>query len=118
VDAAREREQEAEGVLGEVHAHAALLARERHIVVDQLRAQHRVDAGPDGLVELEAPRERIDVGRHAPEENVGVHDLRALLRGIPCLDDVRARRRGENPRALGRRELAHDEVRRVEDLHQ
>ena len=36
VEAAGEREQQREGVLGEVDAHLALLAGERHVAVDQL----------------------------------------------------------------------------------
>ena len=90
VQAAREREQERERVLGQVDADAALLARQRHVALDQLLREDRIHTGADRLVVAQPLGEREDVRRHAAEERVGVHDLAPLGGGVLRLDEGRA----------------------------
>ena len=53
MQAAREAEQQREGVLGEVDADVALLTRQWHVAVRQLGVEDIVHAGADGMVETE-----------------------------------------------------------------
>ncbi len=78
VQAAREREQQREGVLGEVDADLALLGGQDHVALDQLGREDGVHAGAEAVVVAQPPRRREDLRAHATEQHVGVDDLLAL----------------------------------------
>ena len=81
VHAAREREQQGEGVLGQMDADLALLGGQDHVALDQFGRQDRVHARAQAVVVTELPRLREDLGAHAAEQHVGVDDLLALAVG-------------------------------------
>ncbi len=111
VEAAREPQKEREGVLGEVDADVALLARQRHVAVRQLGVEDIVHAGADGMVEAKLRGEREEIGVHAAEEDVRVGQLTALRRLVLGLDEARARaRRLEDIRAIGLAQPSHDQI--------
>ena len=78
LEAAGEAEEEGEGVLGQVDADRALLARQDHVALDQLRAEDGVHAGADRVVVTEAAIQDVHVGGDPAEEHVGVRDFPAL----------------------------------------
>src|SRR5262245_9541836 len=118
VNTSCQAEEERHGVLGEVDAHAALLARERDVALHELGAEDGVDTGADRVVEAQPPVQHEDVGGDAAEQHVGVDNLRALPRGLLDLDEDSAGPGGlEDARALLGVERGHDHERRVQDLH-
>ena len=118
VQAARERQQQGERVLGQVDADLALLAGQDHVAGHQLRRQDRVDAGADRVVVAQAPGAGEDVVGHAAEQRLGVGDLLALRLGVPGLDQGRAGPgRFQDPPLVVGRNGGTDHVRRVDDFH-
>src|SRR5213594_95370 len=97
VDAPCEAEEQREGVLGQVDADLALLGCQDDVALDELGREDGVHPGADGVVVPEPSRLPENVGCHAAEQDLGVHDLGALARRILCLHEGKdpARQRAE-----------------------
>ena len=101
-------------MLGQVNAHAALLARERDVTLHELGAEDGVHARADRVVEAQPPVQHEDVRGDAAEQDIGIDDLRPLPRGLLGLDQHGAGPRGlEDARALLGAERWHDHQRRI-----
>ena len=90
VQSARECQQERYRVLGQMDADLALLAGQDDVALDQVRREDRVHAGADRVVVADALAQHEDVVGHAPEDHVGVGDLRALAGLILGVHDAGA----------------------------
>src|SRR5438093_1350417 len=113
-----EAEEQREGVLGQVDADLALLGCQDDVALDELGREDGVHPGADGVVVPEPSRLPENVGCHAAEEDLGVHDLGALARRILRLHEGGARARGlENPGVVRGGQGRNDQNGCIKDLH-